>query len=206
MEYNTIKMENTEQVEEAVKTDLIPVADFIAKYKGMNSDKARDLYLKSIVKDEYVPYLVKQFWARQIIEGASFNEEGQVHFDGIKQYLSYVYTLLSLYTKLDVQGVGFNAQFDVLDEAGVIKNLESIMPKDFKEFQVMYKIVEDDFRENYAITRINIEDISTQVEIGVLNGVNKVLSLISEALQDENVVAQLQQLANQSGQSLEEVK
>lgn len=200
MDENIINMNEAVQTENENMTnkDLIPISDFITKYKGMTSEKAKDLYLQTIVKNEYVSYLVKQFWARQIVTGANFDKDGRVYFDGVKQYLSYIYAVLNLYTKLDAPTEGFNFYFDMLNEVGVIEKLESILPKDFKEFQIVYKIVEDDFRINHAVTHINVEDIGTQVEIGVLNGVNKVMELISSVVQDEQLMGEIQKAINQS--------
>lgn len=197
MENDIIKMSDSTQIDES-KEALVPISEFIAKYKNRASDKSKDLYLKSIVKEEYVPYLIKQFWARQIIEGANFDKEGNIHFDQIKQYMSYMYTVLSLYTKLDVSSNGFNIQFDTLNENGVIKRLEENLPEDFKEFQSVYKMVEDDFRTNYAVTHINTDEIGKQVEIGLLNGVNKVMDLILKTMQDEKVMAELQKALSQN--------
>lgn len=197
MENDIIKMSDSTQIDES-KEALVPISEFIAKYKNRASDKSKDLYLKSIVKEEYAPYLIKQFWARQIIEGANFDKEGNIHFDQIKQYMSYMYTVLSLYTKLDVSSNGFNIQFDTLNENGVIKRLEENLPEDFKEFQSVYKMVEDDFRTNYAVTHINTDEIGKQVEIGLLNGVNKVMDLILKTMQDEKVMAELQKALSQN--------
>lgn len=198
MDENIIKMDETVQVENVTNKELIPVKDFVTKYKGMTSEKAKDLYLKSIIKDEYIPILVKQFWARQIITGANFDKDGRVYFDGAKQYLSYIYAVLNLYTKLDVPTEGFNFYFDMLNEIGVVEKLETILPKDFKKFQSIYKIIEDDFRSNHAVTHINVEDIGTQVEMGVLNGVNKVMELISSVVQDEQLMGEIQKAINQN--------
>ncbi len=179
------------------KENLISVSDFIHDYSNAVTDDEKSQCLQQIIKNEYVPFLVKLFWAKQIIKGANFDSEGNVHFDSAKQYLSYVYTVLNLYTFLDVSSAGFNDEFDKLEKNHLIEKIEAALPDDFEEFQFVYEMVDEDFRDNYFKIRINAEDIAVQVETGVLKGANKVMDIISQVMQDENVMNEIQKAVSQ---------
>lgn len=185
------------------KTDeekRIPVLDFLTKYNGMTSDKAKEAYIKRVVRPDnyYVPYISKTVYANQILEIANFTKEGKVYFNGAKQYQLYIWTLLTLYTFFDVPNEGFEIIFDVLNQQGFLDILIDQMPNDKAEFDVVYHLSQKDFEKNYMETKVNTEDILNIINKGILDSMHIIIDEVTKVFNDKtiDVFAQLNDRAN----------
>ncbi len=174
------KVNNTseQQVSEESK---ISVLDFIKKYNSMTSDKAKKTYLQRVVKgdDYYIPYTEKVVYARDILEIANFDKEGKVLFNGAKQYLLYICTVLTLYTMLDISHKDFSVAFDLLNQQNLIDVLLENMPDDKTEFDVIFQLAQGDFEKNYGEIKFNVNDITNMINKSMTDSIQIVLDIIN---------------------------
>lgn len=170
------------------------VKDFLTKYDGFNSIKAQEAYLKTIIKNEgyYVPYLTKDFFAKKIIETSNFNANGEVVYNGVKQYQCYIWALLIMYTNLDVSEIGFDQVFDELNKRKIIDKLVEMLPKDFKEFEIVFGMVATDFDKNHQEVHIDSNKMIQNIEFAVLKGVKDIFDILASE-ETLNIIKNLEQ-------------
>ena len=135
--------------------DRVTVEEFLEKYDSLTSEKAKELYLESVIcpSDYYVSYALKTVLARKILEIANFNQnDGSLRFDGVKQYQLYIWTILSVYTNLFLPENEFDIVFDILSKKKMLDKIVQKMPEDKKEFDIVFNMTRDDFIMNYNKT------------------------------------------------------
>jgi len=173
---------NRENVESPnTNGDKISIADFVNKYSKMASDKAKEALIQSVVRnnDYYVPYNEKFVYANQIIENSSFDKNGNIHYNGAKQYQLYIATILALYTKLDVPSDTFNITFDILNQNRLLDIIVEAMPSDKDDFDIMLSMAKDDFDRNYGMRQMDINNITNAVYKGLIKGINDIFDGIN---------------------------
>ena len=75
--------------------------------------------VKSIIVNKYIPFHVKLNVSKRIIENHSL-ESGNVKSETGTMYLSFVATVLRLYTNLDISATETDIDYDMLQEHGLV--------------------------------------------------------------------------------------
>lgn len=146
------------------------VKEFAEKY-GKNSDALKDTFLKNNLKTEkYIGYSLKMDAAKRIVESTSlamepvikdgkiakkengepeYQRKNRIKIDSNMRYILYVYTIIQMYTNIDIDGGKMLDEFDVLNKAGLIEAIFSKIPeKEIKEFSTVLQMTYDDFIQN----------------------------------------------------------
>lgn len=199
---NVIKMSelNVEDDSES----KVKIVDFISKFNGMTSEKAKEAYIKRIVKsdDYYVPYTIKVVYAQQIIETANFREDGIYILNSPKEYQLYISSLLMMYTNLDVIGQQFNLYFDALEKYQILDKIIKQMPIDKNEFDIVFHMIKDDAEKNYGEIRFNTSEIAGMVKKGILEGTEFILTELLKILENGSLNEIIQSISSNSSNDL----
>lgn len=107
--------------------------------------------VKSIIVNKYIPFHVKLNVSKRIIENHSL-ESGNVKSETGTMYLSFVATVLRLYTNLDISATETDIDYDMLQEHGLVDEILNFIGKDLEEFRKIFAMCEEDFRTNYLST------------------------------------------------------
>ena len=200
------KIRNTSE-QQVSGESKISVLDFIKKYNSMTSDKAKKTYLQRVVKgdDYYIPYTAKVVYARNILEIANFDKEGNVLYNTSKQFILYVYTLLQMYTLLSIDHMDWVVVFDILNSNNVLDEIINALPKDRNDFEMIYKMVQEDFEKNYRVYQLNTKEIVDAVQSSIMSTIHSVLTQIQNDTKIssfvDSIIAAL--LANQESNNSE---
>lgn len=166
----------------------ITVKDFVKQYKKLNSDATKNIYIKSMIKDDcYIPYAVKIATANTILENSCFDKDGNIKFDSCKKYLMYVWAIFSLYTDIELEVKNIMDEYDVLQKEGLIDIIiDSISDIEKKEFDYVLKMRQDDFIANYCGLENYIERKLKNEIKKMDNGLDILLQNLSQQTTGEN--------------------
>lgn len=166
----------------------ITVKDFVKQYKKLNSDATKNIYIKSMIKDDcYIPYAVKIVTANTILENSCFDKDGNIKFDSCKKYLMYVWAIFSLYTDIELEVKNIMDEYDVLQKEGLVDIIiDSISDIEKKEFDYVLKMRQDDFVANYCGFENYIERKLKNELKQMDNGLNNLLQILSQQTIGEN--------------------
>lgn len=170
--------------------EKVYVIDFIKKYNELKSDTAKEAYLSSVVlKDVYVPYVTKMVTIDRMLQMAHYIDNRLI-FNTPKEYQMYVFTLIMLYTRLDLDG-NTSEIFDELNKNGLIDLLVAEIEKknedDYKSFNTVFKMAKDDFLMNFAKTNLDNEAIVNAVGAGIMQGMMSIMDSIKTAFEDPEI-------------------
>lgn len=145
----------------------IKVTDLINKLNERNSQNAKDAILKTIKFKNYVGFLTKETFAKQIINTAHFvyppnvdvintsvdelkNMEQIPSINHAKQYLFTAIMLVDLYTNIELDFSNAVNEYDMLAENGVIDYIISNIPdSEITEFKMLIDSQFNMFYEKY---------------------------------------------------------
>ncbi len=175
------KIMNNENIEK------ISVADFLKKYDEAESAEDKEACIKKIVIDRYVPYSEKVVYINQILNTAHFKNNVLV-WNTPKEKVLYAWTLLRLYTSLNVSD-NFNNEYDLIMSRNDLQaQITSYMPNDKMEFCNMFYDMKSDFNANVVN---DYTQLTEAVSLGVLKGAEMVLDALEKVLPDLMNAAQM---------------
>lgn len=124
-------------------------------YKAGMADAAKAAYLKNNIKiRQYVPYAEKVNELRALIAASHIHEDGEIVMDSPKQYLCNMLAIMTLYTDLEVNADNWTEEYDMLREARLMEPILDMIPgDDLQEFDILRKMILDDFLDNEASAR-----------------------------------------------------
>lgn len=128
--------------------------DFIKKYDSYQSKEAQKKYVESIIiTNQYVDYLVKVNYAKNILNTACLNKDGNIHMNSCKKYILYVYTILTLYTYLDISEKEAVLCYDELEKRNLVAYImDGISKFELTSFDTILNMCTDDLiTNNYEI-------------------------------------------------------
>lgn len=162
-------MEKTLNVEEMVK-----------EYTSTTNKVAREKFLEKIQSQEYLSYSAKMVYANRIIESTSWDATGtKMEVNSPIRYMLYVYTLINVYTNVEMHNESMLAEYDALTAAGLKDQIIQKIPEaERKEFDAVLKMVADDFYANHFETHAYIHGLIDRLG----NVVENFFSPISEEL------------------------
>lgn len=158
-------MEKTLNIEEMVK-----------EYTSTTNKVAREKFMEKIQVEPYISYAAKMLYARKIVESTSWNNDNQkIEIDSPIRYLLYVYTLISVYTNVDMHREDMLAEYDALTSAGLTDMIISKIPEvERKEFDTVLKMVSDDYYTNHFETHAYIDSLVDRIRNIVENFVSPI--------------------------------
>lgn len=168
----------------------ITVDMFCKTYKANSKakDKTFEEFIKKHITTEYVDYITKVVYCKNIVKASCYIKDGDREFIEIsseKRYLFFVMRLIKLYTDIEIDDENVVSEFDKLNKIGAIDVLIAAIPeKEYTEFSTLLNMKMDDFRENeYSITALlyNLKNsFSLSEEI-----INSVIKEISEQAKED---------------------
>ena len=136
------------------------VNEFVKQFTSCQTEAAKTVALKGIIKTHYVPYDQKVFLARMCVEVSNVDTKTRlVRLNTLATYLNYTTTILSTYTNLKLEKDKSSEAYDALMEANALQPLLDCIGSDLDEFQSVLKMCADDFRENETSTRSAVEKL-----------------------------------------------
>ena len=162
------------------------IEDMVKEYTSTTNEVARKMFMEKIQIEPYISYSSKIIYASRIIESTSWDPDNKrIEVNSPIRYILYVYTLLLLYTNIDVHNEGMLAEYDALASAGLVeKILDKIPEREKKEFDTVLKMVGDDYYTNHFEThayidslidrlRNIVENFLTPISEDIVSGLNK---------------------------------
>lgn len=162
-------------------SEKIDVFEFVEKYNS--TSEKQGLLDKTVPKDTYVDYLVKQKYVRDILTVSCLDSNGNVKLNSCKKYMLYIYTVFTLYTNIDIPENKMVLAFDALDRYNLIDIILAEIPEaELNTFNTVLQMCQDDMiTNNYEIhgyINRNIENITTEfskVLYPIVSNLNKKL-------------------------------
>ena len=166
----------------------ITVDMFCKTYKANSKakDKTFEEFIKKHITTEYVDYVTKVVYCKNIVKASCYIKDGDREFIKInseKRYLFFVMRLIELYTDIEIDEDNVVSEYDKLNKIGAIDVLMSAIPeKEYTEFSTLLNMEMDDFRDNeYSITALlyNLKN-SFSLSEEIINSVIKDLTKETE--------------------------
>ena len=157
------------------------VLEFVEEYKKAFDDTEREKLVESILKDErYVPISTKNAVAAQIIGTCYKDKSGNVMPNSVALYVSYVESVLQLYTTLSLDLKNPSKDYDTLQEYQIVDAIFSSIGQDLREFKVVFDMCRDDYEKmHYSLRGV------AQWLIGLMiDGIEKVYKKAEEFLNE----------------------
>lgn len=128
--------------------------------------------IKEINIKEYVPYSTKVFMAKKMTENACV-KDGEFLNDSPKRYLSYIMSLIELYTDLELNEEDTSLEYDALKSSGMLTAIiNHIGEEEFNEYKSIWKMVYEDTLRNHtsatSVIKRNIERFGVICNEGLL--------------------------------------
>ena len=176
------------------------VQEFIKKYNSFTSEKAKETFLKSVIKNNYVDFLVKKQRAALIITTSCINEKTQrVKIDSSKQYLLYNYTVFDLYTNIRMDIEHLHVDYDLLEKHDLVAMILKFIPKaELNKFDTVLNMCQEDFLTNSFNIQNYLDMKIDQLTLVLLEMVKPVIERTELALNSinpevlQNLVKQLE--------------
>lgn len=170
----------------------ISIDAFIREFKvaAKQKDSAMELFIKKHITTQYVPFLTKVVYCRNIIDKTCYITDGKrkiIKINSENRYLFTIMRLIELYTDIEFgnyenadENNNISVDYDKLNEVGAIdKILNAIPENEFREFNNIMDMKLDDFRDNeYSLTSLlyNLKEslsLSEEVVNSVLDDLTK---------------------------------
>lgn len=169
--------------------EKISVQDFVNKINRFASKDAKNKYIESIVlKDKYVDYMTKVTLVRDFTNKSCLDQNGNIRMNSCGKYLMYVRTILSLYTKLELDNdnpSGFFHEFDMLNKYRIIDDIMKNVPKsELSEWDTIMSMCHQDLiTNNYEIHGYisrNVGNIIAAIDKSAEPLVNAIIEKVKE--------------------------
>lgn len=132
------------------------IKEFVDAYTKAKSDIEKNKVLKNIAIKKYVPYSTKVIHSQIVLERASKRVNGVLLSDSTMRYLSYVISIIRLYTDLVIDPEMPNNDYDLLRESDLIDVIFERIGNDVAEFSTVFDMVWDDMVNNENDFRVFI--------------------------------------------------
>ena len=135
-----------------MSNNKIDVFEFVDGYSKCGTVKTKEGYLKKLEIVDYINYEVKMVYATKIVHSSSYDMENKtvVKVNAPMRYILFTYTLLSVYTNLDMHSDKMFEEFNILNRNGLIDEIIALIPeREVAEFNHIVSMTYDDFLVNY---------------------------------------------------------
>ena len=134
-----------------ITSTSISVKDFVEKYSKLNTQKAKEAYLSTVVKFvDYMNFEVVQALCDQILAQSYYDKNGDIKIDTCKKYLMYIYVIFDQYTNITIHSDKWLEEFNSLNKYGLIEAVCQLMPESLiTTLDSILKMKTDDLMANY---------------------------------------------------------
>ncbi len=159
------------------ETKKISFDYFVESYQACADENIKAEYLKDNLKivTTYIPFNAKKACSESILQSSCVTTPSEnqmdIKIDSCTKYISYIFTLIMVYTNLNISDIDISDGYDKLlttGLSGIIMN--KIPPKDKEEFDMVLQMVTEDFIANHCSTFSCIRTIMNQL----LNSINAI--------------------------------
>ena len=127
------------------------VNEFVEEFKKCFDDKDREELVKTILLGEYVPVEKKTAVAAEIIGKCNYSK-GNLQVNSVAMFVSYVESVLQLYTNLELDKINPIKDYDALQEYRIVDFIMACIGDDLEEYRVVFNMCRDDFdKNNYSL-------------------------------------------------------
>ena len=178
------------------------VKNFCKKYNDLETIESKEIFIKSVMNEHYIPYEEKVAVCENIVNNTYYKNVDRncvsvkkLHINSPAQHMLFGLQLVKQYTNIDVDLKKSLEEFNLLNKSGVMNIVLTLIPEtEFKEFEMLLGMICNDVMCNEYETRAFI---SNQVErFGELTGavltplfeqLNKTIENIDEKTVDKIV-------------------
>ena len=130
----------------------ISVVDFIKKYNSIATPKLRENYFNDTVKSvDFVNFEELEYIADKLIEKSYIVEDGVLKIDSCKKYLLYVFTVIDIFTNIEVHADSWIGEYNALDQSNLVEPIIGVVSKKvMSNFDTILKLKTDDAAFNYS--------------------------------------------------------
>lgn len=139
-----------------ISTDM-----FIKTYKAnmKAKDKTFEDFINKHIVRNYIGFIEKNVYCDTIIESTCYVKDGNkkiIKMNSPLRYLFFTMRLIDLYTDIDIDKSNIIAEYDKLNEAGIIEVLINVIPSSERaEFSTILNMKMDDLQDNeYSLTAL----------------------------------------------------
>lgn len=170
------------------------VKDFVEKYTATSAEGKYD-FIRSCIKNIYIPYATKIDICNKLIETTSRKENinGEKMFcqKTPAKYMLLRLTLINLYTEIEVDMENGLSEFDLLEENDLTEDIICKIPaKEADRFANIISMIEKDCYENERTVFAIVSNISYKIQ-NVFRTFGK---LLGDALNDKDMPEELKEV------------
>ena len=149
------------------------IEDFIKKY---NESEDKVACVQSIIKQKYVPFEDKVAMINKCIS-SNITDTKLITMNTPRTYIEYTISCLLLYTELEIDMNIPLKTYNTLQEYGIVDAIIRALQDctDWREYQVVYQMASNDFRDNLLSVRGFIQ-----------NQIAKIANMCNTQLQELN--------------------
>lgn len=127
------------------------IEEFIKKY---NESEDKNACVQSIIKNTYIPFEKKVAMINKCIS-SNITDTKLITMNTPRTYVEYTISCLLLYTELEIDMSIPLKTYNTLQEHGLVDAIivELQNCADWREYQVVYKMASNDFRDNLLSVR-----------------------------------------------------
>lgn len=141
------------------------VQEFVDKHNKFAGDTLKGTFVRENLKtEEYVPYNKKMALAEKIVKSSTYATESviepengnikyqqtnKIQVNSCTRYVLFVYTVIQIYTNINMDSAKMLDEFDLLNREGLIEQIFGrINEKELQEFNKVVQMTFDDFMLN----------------------------------------------------------
>jgi len=160
----------------------IGIDELIKGLESKRSQEARDRYLTSKIKTiDYINFEVLTVIADSIVANSMFDKDGNIKIDSCKKYLLYVYSILNVFTNIDVHEDKWMQEYNKLNKSNLIEVIVGMIPERIvNEFDSILKMKSDDLITNYYSINAYIDRKLVQLYPVINKGIDGLLSIAEQ--------------------------
>ena len=160
----------------------IGIDELIKGLESKRSQEARDRYLTSKIKTiDYINFEVLTVIADSIVANSMFDKDGNIKIDSCKKYLLYVYSILNVFTNIDVHEDKWVQEYNKLNKSNLIEVIVGMIPERIvNEFDSILKMKSDDLITNYYSINAYIDRKLVQLYPVINKGIDGLLSIAEQ--------------------------
>lgn len=160
----------------------IGIDELIKGLESKRSQEARDRYLTSKIKTiDYINFEVLTVIADSIVANSMFDKDGNIKIDSCKKYLLYVYSILNVFTNIDVHEDKWMQEYNKLNKSNLIEVIVGMIPeRTVNEFDSILKMKSDDLITNYYSINAYIDRKLIQLYPVINKGIDGLLSIAEQ--------------------------
>lgn len=160
----------------------IGIDELIKGLESKRSQEARDRYLTSKIKTiDYINFEVLTVIADSIVANSMFDKDGNIKIDSCKKYLLYVYSIINVFTNIDVHEDKWMQEYNKLNKNNLIEVIVGMIPeRTVSEFDSILKMKSDDLITNYYSINAYIDRKLVQLYPVINKGIDGLLSIAEQ--------------------------